>query len=339
MDWLEVYETARDDGVAAAGYYNHNIRVDLSAGAVNVRIPIPGAELMDVRLWPEAELLSALAGRLQAVPQVRHVHREPEFQVQGFVSGTVVHDDHPRGVVVPAQVIDDVVALFAQAARVPLAALPPLAYGWPTGSDTPGFGAVLSDFTTSVYERFREPFASFYAEIGVPPDPCAPIRDLWPGLAERSLTLVHADIHRKNMILGRDGTTVFLDWELALWGDPVYDLAVHLHKMAYRADERLRLLVRWWNALDAVHTRGWRRDLASYLAHERVKSAVVDSVRYAQHIACDNLGADDENVLVNKVAFKLNAAYPYWGADRSIDVAAVRSAAAGWAMRHARRAR
>ena len=38
------------------------------------------------------------------------------------------------------------------------------------------------------------------------------------------------------MILAR-GRTYFLDWELALWGDPVYDLAVHLHKMGYSPQE------------------------------------------------------------------------------------------------------
>jgi aminoglycoside phosphotransferase (APT) family kinase protein len=35
------------------------------------------------------------------------------------------------------------------------------------------------------------------------------------------------------MILTEEGT-VFLDWELALWGDPLYELAVHFHKMRYQ---------------------------------------------------------------------------------------------------------
>ncbi|MFD0850890.1 phosphotransferase [Actinomadura adrarensis] len=35
----------------------------------------------------------------------------------------------------------------------------------------------------------------------------------------RPFACVHADVHRKNMIVN-DGVTAFLDWEPALWGDP-----------------------------------------------------------------------------------------------------------------------
>jgi aminoglycoside phosphotransferase (APT) family kinase protein len=58
----------------------------------------------------------------------------------------------------------------------------------------------------------------------------------WTTLHPRPFRLLHTDLHRKNMIVSR-GRTYFLDWELALWGDPVYDLAVHLHKMGCSPSE------------------------------------------------------------------------------------------------------
>lgn len=66
-------------------------------------------------------------------------------------------------------------------------------------------------------------------------DPVAPAVEAWSSLTRRPLVFVHSDIHRKNII--RDGASYFLDWELVLWGDPVYDLAVHFHKMDYTPAE------------------------------------------------------------------------------------------------------
>jgi hypothetical protein len=50
----------------------------------------------------------------------------------------------------------------------------------------------------------------------------APATQGWQRLRSRPLRLAHCDIHCKNMILDQ-GHVVFLDGELALWGDPVYD--------------------------------------------------------------------------------------------------------------------
>lgn len=79
--------------------------------------------------------------------------------------------------------------------------------------------------------------------------------DLWRALTPRPFTCVHADVHRRNMIVG-NGTTTFLDWELALWGDPVYDLGVHIHKMGYLPEETDALITRWQAAMPSDHTTG-----------------------------------------------------------------------------------
>lgn len=65
--------------------------------------------------------------------------------------------------------------------------------------------------------------------------------------------------------------TTFVDWELTLWGEPVYDLVVHIHKMAYLPEEQAALITRWKAAMPADHITGWQQDL--------------DSIRYAQLFA------------------------------------------------------
>lgn len=128
------------------------------------------------------------------------------------------------------------------------------------------------------------------------------------------------------MIRTPAGRIVVIDWEFALWGDPVYDLATHLHKMAYLPDERAHLLQRW-AALQSARARdGWRDDLARYLRHEWVKSAVVDSVRYAKLVADPATPAARTDALAATLAAKVAAAREVWGDPRPVDTDQVRSA-------------
>jgi aminoglycoside phosphotransferase (APT) family kinase protein/tetratricopeptide (TPR) repeat protein len=319
LDPVELYRTAADRPDAAAGFYNRNVRV----GSLLVRIPIAGADGMDLRIWSEHEVLAALESHLDSAPRLRFSSATPAFQVHEFVEGTLLDDSAPRGVRVPGFVLDDVVTLLRQLADVPHNELPPAPDHWPADGDTAGFARRLSDVTAEVYETFREAYAPVFARLGIPDAPLAPIR--WDSLASRPFVLVHSDIHRKNMILA-DGRTVFLDWELALWGDPVYELAVHLHKMAYFPDERDSVLREWQRVMPRELLRQWEPDLATYLSHERVKSSVVDTVRYSQLITEGRLSGDQEAHLISKLTDKLNAAGAVWGWRTPIERHAVEAA-------------
>lgn len=82
-----------------------------------------------------------------------------------------------------------------------------------------------------------------------------------------------------------------IDWELALVGDPAYELAVHIHKMGY-TEAQCRELLLWWSESVGIFCEPWRADLDTYLRHERVKSAFVDSIRYTRVVALDNRAVD-----------------------------------------------
>jgi aminoglycoside phosphotransferase (APT) family kinase protein len=228
------------------------------------------------------------------------------------VEGTLLDDVAPKPERVAESVPRDVVALFRQLNEVPAERLPALPSDWPQDEDTEEFARKLSDLTAGVYAAFRDDFASVFAVLGIPEDPLAPILSGWSSLTPRPFRLVHADVHRKNMILTKEGT-VFLDWELALWGDPLYELAVHLHKMRYQPGDHDVVLRGWLEAIPPERTHGWENDLAIYLAHERVKSAIVDTVRYSQLIADGTLSIEEEHHLVAKLVEKLTAAGAVWG--------------------------
>ncbi|WP_438486176.1 phosphotransferase [Streptomyces sp. S186] len=313
MDAMALYEEAcrRDD--AHTGYYNRNVRVGSGDRAVMVRIPTPGAESMDLSLWPEPVLLDAIRPYVGAAPQLLHAQAEPPFQIHEFIAGRSLDAMCPAGTPLPERVLDDIGELFGQLLRVPAGKLPAAPAGWPGDGDTAGFAASLLTLVRTIRADGDEPTQRLYAELGVPRDPCALLERRAVALGSRPFRLLHADLHRGNMIT--DGRrTVFLDWELALWGDPVYDLADHLHKMSYlpREDTRVRSL--WRRAAPADCRPGWEDALTFYLGFERMKSAVVDTVRWTRRIAAADAPRARRS-LAAELAAKYTAAQPYWLSD------------------------
>ncbi|MEV5828749.1 aminoglycoside phosphotransferase family protein [Spirillospora sp. NPDC052242] len=309
MNWLDLYEQARAHGEPATGYYNDNIRIDTPDGPVNIRIPIHGADMMDLRPWREERVLTAIAPHVLNAPRVLHTSTAPAFQVHEFVTGAVLNEVAPRGVPVPTHVLEDVPSLFVQLTNVPR--LPDVPASWPADGDTPAFAGLLSTLTQRVYDTFRDEYGDLFTELAIPEDPLAPVDDLWRGLASRPFACVHADVHRRNMIVDAE-RTIFLDWELALWGDPVYDLAVHFHKMGYLPLEQDTVKARWASTMPPTHLTGWERDLEAYLVHEQIKSAIVDSVRYSQLFAQGGPYPYPEEQLVDTLTAKINAARRHW---------------------------
>ncbi|WP_406286270.1 aminoglycoside phosphotransferase family protein [Embleya sp. NBC_00896] len=325
-DPLTLYRTARESGKSASGFYNDNVRVETDQGPVIVRIPIHGADGMDLRVWPEQDVIRAIAPWVSAIPCVLHVSPDPAFQIHRFVSGDVVDAIAPRGVEVPRHLVSDVLRFFLDMSRVPVDDLPGVPVDWPKDRDTAGFGARLSAVTADVWERFRQPYASLYAALGVPKDPLGRVTADWHTMTGRPFGVLHCDVHRKNLIVAA-GRTCFLDWELALWGDPLYDLAVHLHKMDYLPEEAEAVRFGWFAVMPDDVKAEAVADLAVYMRHERVKSALVDTVRYSKLI----LAAADpetERRLVHSLAMKVNRARAIWGSGDSLGLDEVR-----WALR------
>ncbi|MGW4327285.1 phosphotransferase [Nocardia sp. NPDC004573] len=326
VDAEAMYDDALTRSQSAAGYYNHNVRVDGVAGAVNVRIPVEGADVMDLRQWPEPAVLIAIEPFVAAAPKLRWESVRPAFQIHDYIDGDVLDHIAPRGVPVPAHVPADVAALFAELGRIPRELLPPIE---PEGADDPaGFAGRLSAVTARVYRESRADFGELYRRLGVPDEPLERIVASWDTLKARPFRMVHADVHRKNMIV-RNGQVVFLDWEFALYGDPVYDVATHLHKMGYLQQEQEAFLAAWIAAEPEAATGEWRRDLQTYLDHERVKSVVVDAVRYSKQLGQGGADAAAEAALVASMAGKLRLARTVWGQPELVEDAVVEAALRG----------
>ncbi|SCK50739.1 MULTISPECIES: phosphotransferase family protein [unclassified Streptomyces] len=105
----------------------------------------------------------------------------------------------------------------------------------------------------------------------------------------RPPVLLHGDLNPWNLVRGQgpDRGLTLIDWEMAVVGDPLYDLARHLHLTPTRPEIRRRMLARWAARLPARHTIGWERDLDVYRTIESVRSAYVDLDRLVTGAALD----------------------------------------------------
>ncbi|MFF8957331.1 phosphotransferase family protein [Streptomyces sp. NPDC014894] len=316
MDPASLYQEASAREIAQSGHYNRNVRLETDTGPVVVRMRSGAAETMDLTLWPEAELLEAIGPYVPSAPRLRHVGDDPAFQIHDFVEGRRVDELFPDGKPLPESVLHDIEQLYGRLLNVPFHALPAVPGDWPRDGDTTGFAERLLRLVGDIRQRGDTAVQGLYGALGIPEDPCGPLRERATALTARPFRLLHADLHRKNMILTRQGPTVFLDWELALWGDPVFDLADHIHKMSYSSAERNAVQDAWARAAPAECRRGRRPDLDYYLACEAVKSAVVDTVRWGRRIASEEDGRA-RLATARELADKIAAARPHWTADAS----------------------
>lgn len=93
--------------------------------------------------------------------------------------------------------------------------------------------------------------------------------------------LLHGDLHPGNLLAG----AAVLDWELALVGDPVYDLAVYLERT--RPDEKAetRFVEHWARWVPEAGDGGYAARLAAYRRLDRIRSAYTDVLRTVAEVA------------------------------------------------------
>ncbi|MFC7221310.1 phosphotransferase family protein [Streptomyces polyrhachis] len=276
------------------GHHNRNVVVPLGRLArvvpslegtthVKFRTPLRTLEVVP-RLWTdEYTLLQAIRPYVENVPLplARHGH----WTVHSYVNGD------PLGYLFPRreQPLDDkllrlIAELMRTVASVPKAALPPVRPDWPTRDDSRGFLHRLITFSEEqVRKRYLPEFGVLFARLGIPDDAITRFRDRARKLSARSLCLVHADLHRDNII--KQGPDLhILDWELALYGDPLHELATHLVRMGYDENERKRMRGYWADEALPAHSNALDDDLPVYLDFECVQSVLTDTMRAARSL-------------------------------------------------------
>ncbi|WP_328561255.1 phosphotransferase [Streptomyces coelicoflavus] len=246
------------------------------------RVPLQAVEVVP-RIWPrEAEVLGVVCRHLREVPPC--LADLGGGSVHGYRAGRVLGHSGSAG-----RVGEDLMCLFAsffvRTASVPVAELPPRPEDWPPDGDTQGFLDWLVRFTEQrVHRPNRDRFGALFDAVGVPEDAMARFSARYRCRTARPFRLLHTDVHRANAVV-RGKRLAVIDWELAILGDPLHDLATHLVRMAYGKEEQGRMVDLWAEAMaDAGFidlTAGLHEDLPVYVAFEYAQSVFPDVMRAA----------------------------------------------------------
>lgn len=249
----------------------------------------------DRRSFPsEEELLMRLPSLgVPRVPPVRRIDpRGPAFF--GFIEGDPLNEVAPAGTAVAPDIVDQFMAVFGSLAGV----RPDTVAGCGIDSELDQFPTSsaqflqgLIDFTrVEVYGKWQEEFGDLFHRLGVSAEELAPGSQFSAEaakLTDRPFRLLHGDLHRANFIVDYQGKIWTIDWELATVGDPLCDLATHLHLMRYPEDQERDVIDRWKATVGDVlpeATKEVDADLPLYMAYKRLHSVYTDIVRQVMKV-------------------------------------------------------
>ncbi|MFI9254690.1 phosphotransferase [Streptomyces sp. NPDC053069] len=152
----------------------------------------------------------------------------------------------------------------------------------------PGFYGWLSDQLVALVAGLPRQSQRLARFLGLPDAPR--LREILARheVTDRAPALLHGDLNPWNLVRRDDDLALTLiDWELALVGDPLYELVRHMHLTPTRPEIRDRMFRRWESLLPARFTRDWQQDWRVYRWIEIVRSAYVDLDRLVTGTSLD----------------------------------------------------
>ncbi|WP_405841381.1 phosphotransferase [Streptomyces sp. NBC_01518] len=269
------------------GYHHETYVLTLPGDTriLKVREPLEEILWFDRRCFSsEEDLLRALQGKIGRIPAI---HDVAGLALQGFIEGRTLKARAWGDRRIPEAVLDQLVDLFQEMARITPDMLDVERRCEPEDraedGDCDGFLERLIVFVEDqVYKKNYAVFGRLFEDLGIGDEVFVQLRKNVSGLRERDFCLLHADLHRENLVLDPLGQLWLIDWELAMLGDPLYDLATNLYLMSYPADQKRRVVEEWFRVVRRVRPRSaqvWEKDLERLLGFNRAKSVFTDVIR------------------------------------------------------------
>ncbi|GAQ74261.1 phosphotransferase [Streptomyces turgidiscabies] len=300
--YRQFVELARNTGTLYNGQHNANFvlplnpemarLVPLAEGTeVMVRIPRLDVPSVTVKTWPceEAAILVAIRDFVRGAPTCL-MEDWGQSELYTFVPGEPLSAFSHDGSAVDAEWIAAMAGVLARLALVPRDALPRLPANWPQDGDSRAFLKHLAGLTDRDVRQHNMPeYGLLFRALGVPEDGLTTLAARLPDMTSRPYSLLHADLHRGNVVIpfAGDPLVLVVDWELATYGDPLHDLAVHLIRSRYPEWQEKEVIDTWEEMMlrtSPESVRGLHEDLPHYLAFERAQSVYPDVIRAARDL-------------------------------------------------------
>jgi aminoglycoside phosphotransferase (APT) family kinase protein len=244
-------------------------------------------------MFSEPAVLESAAKAMVPCPRLLYDCADPAFEIYSLMPGQPVSAVVPAGPV-PAVVTTAVSHLMRALSEVPVNIKPAPLPGQPwadvSDADSAGFASALVTWLSGIYSDASDAARDFLAEVGIWTDPFLEVKKHFRPSA-RPFRLCHGDLGRNNIMVDSEGQVSFIDWELAVWGDPLWDIAAHLHRMRYPSTQNkyvrqdLLATCRGFTGLNSQYD-----ELRTFLYIERCRSLVLDAIRDLRAISA---GADE----------------------------------------------
>ncbi|BCL21362.1 hypothetical protein GCM10017668_32050 [Streptomyces tuirus] len=271
------------------GYHHETYVLALPGRAGAVKVREPRAEILwfDRRCFgSEEKLLTALQPHLSRVP---HIVDVGGVALQGFIEGRTLGEQRRPGRRVSDATFGQIVDVFREMVpvRPDMLSVERRCQDRDRAEDgdSDGFLERLIVFVEEqVYEKNHRTFAGLFHALGISEESFTLLRKHVLGLQQRPFCLLHADLHRENFVVDPRERLWVIDWELAMLGDPLYDLATHLYLMRYPADQESRMAREWCRVVEGIRpglSAGWEEDLPMILDFKRAQSVFTDVIRLA----------------------------------------------------------
>ena len=298
-----------------AGYYNHNYIVKHKGIYYVVRVPIPHSDSMDLRLISESVVLPFLAEQNFPAPRLLFRAADDSYYIHSYIPGTTVADIYNDRTSLPDWIASYLASQLYMLHNLDIRYLKTYYAGVATSPNTTEFFHNLVRHINGIYETYSPEFGQLYEKLKFPNNLFDKILESGGNLSSRSFVVCHCDIHRRNLILIQNHKAlIILDWELVLVTDPIYDIAVHFHKMGYNSfqeDLFLQTYLRLAHRLDDLLL--YQSQIEIYRRLEKIKSAIVDSVRYAKDLHQLPLTSAAQYDYAVRYGRKLMQAREVWG--------------------------
>ncbi|MCP4762216.1 MAG: phosphotransferase [archaeon] len=323
FDWAEDFVskilTYKSNKGRMQGYYNHNYITSFNGIKYLVRIPIRNAEVVDFKRIPEPIVLKYLEDENFDAPRLLYSGKK-DFWVHSYIEGVRFNDIYPSNNPfddwIPINVAEQMKIIHRFNTKKFENFCKDIA-------SSPNSKELLNSSINSIEKLFNLFLApdlrKFYDKLLVPKDPFNKCKKSIEKLDPRKFTFCHCDIHRKNLILDKNKRNLtFLDWELVLIADPMYDIAIHMHKMRYQIhQEDLFLETYLGKKKDTDEFKYSMEQIKIYQDFERVKSALVDFYRYYNDFQIEKMKKEEVSFFSDYYYNKIKKAWIVWEIDGS----------------------
>jgi len=315
-----------------------NYEINYRGKKAILRIPIGDAENVDIKILNENEILRTLRKDLPSlpVPEVLYSSYTPSYSIHSYLEGQVLEKISPNYRIIDENVIESLASIMAMLHRYDNEDL--------RSKSSKILGSNCKVFYKTIYTNYMNLILKYiqydkklFQKLSFPKYPEILINQSHE-IEKRDLVFSHVDLHRKNLIINDNHANIkringmtrdqipnfsyayhdiisgILDWELAVYADPFFDITVHIHKMKYVKGQEEIFLNNYMDLMEIWDVEILKKMIKIYRKLEDTKSAYVDAVRllnYRNHKLYPQY--------LSSYLAKLDRAFSNWGLELHLD--------------------